>query len=231
MRWRTSSERVVVFEGGPGHQRASTIGAYKHNFQTVDRWDPVVATVGGVWDSLLDQGEDVWAALANSDYHNDKSDYPPCSFSRVHIQVPEQSQRGVLEALQAGSFWAQHGPILDDLLFVAQADGLDLPSVPGEAILLNSVQTVSLHLAIERSADVKHEPLTAELVTNCRSGTAELVLPRTLAATESKTHWTVQQPQAGGDGKSCFARLRIRKQVDNGPDLLAYTNHVRIFID
>lgn len=231
VRWRASSERVIVLEGGPGHQRSSTIGAYKQRFQTIDRWDPVVATVGGVWDSLLDQGEDVWAALANSDYHNDKSDYPPCSFSRIHIQVPEHSQRGVLEALEAGSFWAQHGPILDDLLFVAQAEGLDLPSVPGEAISLNSVQTLSLHLAIERSADAGREPLMAELVSNCHSGTPELVSPRTLAAAESKTHWTLQEPQAGGDGRSCYARVRIRKQIENEPDLLAYTNPIRIFID
>lgn len=231
IRWQVASQRFIGFEGAPGHQRTPTIGSYQQRFQTIDRWDPVVANVGGVWDSLLDQGEDVWAALANSDYHNDQLDYPPCSFSRVHIQVPEHNQRGVLEALEAGTFWAEHGPILDDLLFVVQAHGVDLPSVPGEAISLNSVQMISLHLAIKRSVKARHERLSAELVSNCRSGRPELVTSRILAAGESRTHWELQQLQPGLDGESCYVRMRIRKPVENGPDLLAYTNHVRIFID
>ena len=95
MRWRLASQRMIGFEGAPGHQRSSTIGSYEKRFETVDRWDPVVANVGGVWDKLLDQGHDIWAALANSDFHNDKLDYSPCAFSRVHLQVPERSQRGI----------------------------------------------------------------------------------------------------------------------------------------
>ena len=226
-----ASQQFIGVEGAPGHQRAPTIGSYQQGLQTVDRWDPVVATVGGVWDTLLDQGNDVWAALANSDYHNDELDYSPCAFSRVHVQVPEQTQRGVLEALEAGAFWAEHGPILDDLLFVVQAHGLDLPSVPGEAITLNAVQTISLHVSITRSLETQQANLAAELVSNCRVGKPELVSSRLLAAGESRTRWELQQLQAGLDGESCYVRVRIRKTVANGPDLLAYTNHIRIFID
>lgn len=53
---RRATRRVIGLEGGSGHQRSSTIGSYKKKFVTIDRWDPVVATIGGVWDSLLDQG-------------------------------------------------------------------------------------------------------------------------------------------------------------------------------
>ena len=231
LRWRRVSPRMIGFEGGPGHQRSSIIGSYKKNYETIDRWDPVVANIGGVWDSLLARGEDVWAAMANSDYHNDKLDYAPCTFSRIHFQVPESTEKGVLEALEAGSFWAQHGPVLDDLLFAAHADGLDLPAVPGETISLNAVQTVSFHLAIERNANAAHDPLQTELVSNCRSGTPELVNSRMLSPDETGTSWELQQLQAGADGKSCYARMRVRKQVDNGPDLLAYTNSIRIIIN
>ncbi|HFB65190.1 MAG TPA: hypothetical protein ENJ60_06575 [Aeromonadales bacterium] len=69
----------------------------------MDRWDPVVSEIGGVWDSLLDEGENLWGALATSDFHNHKMDYYPCEFARIHINVPDKSSTGVLKALRAGS--------------------------------------------------------------------------------------------------------------------------------
>ncbi|GAH02846.1 unnamed protein product, partial [marine sediment metagenome] len=105
-RWRSSSKLIVGFEGAPGHQKQANAGVYNGKIATLDRWDPVVAEVGGVWDMLLDRGVNVWGALATSDFHNDSS-YDPCEFAQTHVQIPEKTYRGVIEGLQAGSFWAQ----------------------------------------------------------------------------------------------------------------------------
>lgn len=231
VRWRQLTQHMIGFEGGPGHQRSSITGSYKSHFKTIDRWDPAIAKIGGIWDSLLDRGEDIWAAIANSDYHNDKLDYPPCTFSRTHFQVPEQSQRGVLEALIAGSFWADHGHILDDLLFVVQAQGLELPATPGEAISVNSSDEIEVQLAIKRGEGARNSQLRAELISNCRSGVPELIESHNLGPTESVTSWELRQLRFGADTESCYARIRVRKDVDDGPDLLAYTNPVRIIIN
>ena len=230
-RWRQQNERLIGFEGSPGHQRSPVIGSYDQRFETINRWDPVVANIGGVWDDLLDQGDDVWAALANSDYHNDKLDYAPCAFSRVHLQVSENTQRGVLEALAAGTFWAEHGPILSEVLFVASSNGLDLPAVPGEIIAVPSDQKVTFHLAVQRHLESKHASLMAELITNCLDGKPELVGAKMLAPDESQVQWDFPKVQPGGDGKSCYARSRVRKKTEQKPDLLAYTNAIRILIE
>ena len=52
---------------------------------TEDRWDPAAAVVGGVWDQYIASGDDLWAALASSDYHGSGGDAIPCTFSRIHI--------------------------------------------------------------------------------------------------------------------------------------------------
>lgn len=230
-RWRAAGSRVVGFEGGPGHQQGEPNGAYRERFQTIDRWDPLIAEPGGGWDKLLAQGIDLWAAIANSDFHNDRTDYAPCAFSRIHFQVPAHSTAGVLDALQAGSFWAEHGPILDALQFLVQAPGLEVPAAPGESISLPAGLAVSVRLAIRRSATEPASALQAELISNCADGIPRLQEPRSLPAGESNVSWQLDRMRAGADGRSCFARVRVRKPVVDNPDLLAYSNPIRIIID
>ena len=85
--WRDINDLFIGFEGGPGHQRSGTPGAYRAAIKPLDRWDPVVAEIGGGWDQLLDAGHDVWGALASSDFHEDRNDYPPCRFARTMVTV------------------------------------------------------------------------------------------------------------------------------------------------
>ena len=110
--WHGASKNMLGFEAGPGHQNQSDPGTYKGRFSTIDRWDPVITQIGGTWDKLLGEGNNIWAALATSDFHNYNMDYYPCEFSRTHIFVPENTAEGVLQALHAGSFWADHGQLL-----------------------------------------------------------------------------------------------------------------------
>ena len=105
-----------------------------------------------------------------------------------------------------------------------------MPAVPGEVIAVPAARRISFYLAIERASDTRHEPLLAELISNCRSGVPELMSTQTLMPGNTKTRW-VLQPQAGADGRSCYAGARVRKPVANGPDLLAYTNPVCIIVE
>lgn len=228
--WTHGNSLFVGFEGGPGHQKYKSIGGYAHKHTTVDRWDPVVAEIGGVWDTLLDQGHDVWAALASSDFHNDQGDYYPCEFSRTHVQVPEKTARGVIQALRAGSFWAGHGHILDQLIVLLSAPGLDLPLSPGEAARVESASSLRIRVAVSRGAGANPSPLTIELIGNGRTGHPELLDSNTLPFEKNSAEWSFSNLQQGSDGMSAYFRVRVRKTLENEPDLLAYSNPIRVFL-
>ncbi len=227
-KWRSTSKLMIGFEGGPGHQHSSNIGSYKKPSHTEDRWDPVVSEIGGVWDNLLDQGEDVWGALANSDFHNKNLDFLPCRFSRTHIQIPERNIAGVIEGLRAGSFWADHGRILSKLVFTVDTPGLDFSATPGEIITTNLNSPLTVNLNIERDQGSKSSPLYAELISNCSTGKPALINTLLIATNQSSATWTIDKPQQGSDAKSCYLRIRVRKKNLQEPDLMAYSNPIRV---
>ncbi|MEO3879544.1 PHP domain-containing protein [Rheinheimera fenheensis] len=119
--WRSQYSNLVGFEGGPGHQRqqGNKNASYTYRYRTVDGWDPAVAVIGGQWDKLLQQGMDIWGALASSDYHNDSLDYAPCQFSRTHIHASVNTTTAVLDALRQGQFWGSQGNTINSLQFYA----------------------------------------------------------------------------------------------------------------
>ena len=45
---------------------------------------------------------------------------------------------------------------------------------------------------------------------------------------KKRVDWTLTDPLAGSDGNSAYFRVRIRKPVDDGADLMAYTNALRV---
>ena len=228
--WRGVTPLLAGFEGAPGHQNREAVGSYTERFTTEDRWDPVVAEVGGVWDLLLDQGADVWAALAGSDYHNEGMDHPPCSFSRTHVTPEDPSHEGIIAGLRAGSFWADHGAILDQLLFTLSTEGLVLPITPGERARIDGDAQIALNLSITRGEGALQEELVVELIGNGRSGKPELLSTQRLAAGEEMTSWRFDNLVPGGDGSSAYYRVRVRKQQADAPDLLAYSNPIRVEI-
>jgi hypothetical protein len=229
-RWRQSSRHTWIVEGGPGHQKAREIGSYKYTFRTVDRWDPFVAHIGGEWDSILGEGHDIWAALATSDWHNPSLDEEPCAFARTHVQVPERSPTGILSALRAGSFWADHGRILERVALVLSTPKLELPASPGESVRLHPGQPATLRLTLQRGVGSVGEELQAELIGNGRTGEAELLATALVPADESTVEWSFSDLLPGADGRSCYFRVRVRRRVADGPDLLAYTNPIRVIL-
>ena len=228
--WRKTSALMTGFEGAPGHQRNPMVGSYTGRLRPEHRWDPVAARVGGVWDTLLEQGQNVWGALASSDYHNDGLDYLPCAFSRTFVQVPERSPSGVLKALHAGTYWGSHGRFLNELLFTASAPGLIVPASPGEVIRYRRGGQVRVNLTVGRAGEAGKGPLAAELIGNCSSGKPELLATLALGADQSAAETTVAGLARGADGQSCYLRLRVRKKAPDD-DWLAYTNPIRIKLD
>src|SRR4029077_5345539 len=92
---------LVGSEGAPGHQRANPLGAYPPEVSLNDRWDPIAAEIAGVWDQWLRKGLNVWMALANSDFHNERDDFWPCEFATTWVYAPDRSIEGAIRAIRA----------------------------------------------------------------------------------------------------------------------------------
>lgn len=227
-RWQAAQGLFIGFEGGPGHQRLASPGDYQESHKTILRWDPVAAEIGGTWDRLLDAGHSTWAALAVSDYHNDQKDFAPCAFARTHLRVPQPDYRGVLVALRAGSFWADHGHILEDLAFIAVHPALPMPATPGETILLASSERPVFRVKVRRGVGSANLPVTVELIGNLRDGKPEKLATRELTADEDVFDWTPEAMVPGADAKSAYVRARVIANVSPDGPLAAYSNPIRI---
>ena len=222
VRWRAISPVMAAFEGSPGHQKSSYARMPPH----AHGWDVFASEIGGAWDALLDAGHQVWAATAFSDYHSER-DYPPCTFSRTYIQVPERTHSGVLQALQAGTYWAGHGDVLRYLLFTVSAPKLTVPAAPGETIAIARGATVTTRVALERGPGGDGR-LSVEIIGNCHAGKPALIATLDIEAARQEADAAIPNLLAGRDATSCYLRARVRKRGADGQDLMAYTNPVRL---
>jgi hypothetical protein len=231
-RWRGVNDLVVGFEGAPGHQGREPVGSYSNKEKTIDRWDPVAARPGDAWDTLLQRGIDVTAALANSDFHNqnpnDLNDYWPCEFAESWVKVPDTTVAGLLDALRAGTTFAAHGHIARDVELTISASGLPRPAGVGEVIAVrrDAVVTASLTLTIPE-LDWKREPNhvdSVELIVVRPSRVDVVTLPIVGRGRQS-----VSAPLTVGD-EGLVVRARGRRIVADGPDLMFYTNPIRVTV-
>ena len=223
---------MVGFSGAPGHQAGINLSAYSYKITPLDRWDPVAAEVGGVWDTLLGQGVDLWAARAPSDFHRTTSrekswsDYWPGEFSETWVYAPERSANGVLRALRAGSFFAGHGHIAREVILQVNAPGLERPATPGESVEASAGTPLCISL-------YGHVPASDWSGTENRLDRVEIIaitpegseITATEVPTDAMTLVThsMQVPTNG-----VILRARGRRVIDDGPDLLFYTNPVRV---
>jgi VanZ family protein len=227
-RWRAVNDLVVGFSGAPGHQGMQPVGAYKSALSTIDRWDPAAAEVGGAWDTLLGQGVDFWGAHATSDFHDAKGlgDYWPGEFSETWLYVPERSARGALRALKAGSFFAVHGQIARQVELRVDAQGLPRSAYAGEMIELERGAIVTPQLRFETpQLDWSGEPNridAVELIAVTAAG-ARVVATREPDVSHPAISIDLEVPEEG-----LVLRGRGRRIVEDGPDLMFYTNPVRV---
>jgi hypothetical protein len=228
--WRKVNDLVIGFAGAPGHQRAKPLGSYRYKEKTIDRWDPVAARIGDAWDTLLGQGLDVWAAQAPSDFHNsdprDLNDYWPGEFSETWLYAPEKTHAGVLEAFRAGTFFAAHGHIARQVQLTVDAPGLPRPAWVGETIELPVGTSFTVKLRCQVPITDWREDVNTidriELIAITRESAK--IFAKLSPDKEGSVQDDSLQVPAGG----IVIRARGRRIIQGGPDLLFYTNPIRI---
>jgi hypothetical protein len=230
-RWREISDAVVAFEGAPGHQGSEPIGSYANGEQTVDRWDPMAARIGDAWDLSFQRNVDVHGALAGSDFHSEKprlSDPWPCQFAETWLNVPDRSPTGLFRALRAGAFFGVHGRIARDVELTAQIAGVERPVRAGEHLRLPAPATFTVSLAFtvpdqdwRGEANQIDEVEFIVVTPEAASGVAKKV--------EGTGRLSVSHELVVGK-LGVVVRARGRRIVHDGPDLMFYTNAIRISV-
>ena len=223
---REGAGLVVGAEGAPGHQRATPLCAYGGPIALDDRWDPTVVAPGAAWDRLLQQGVDTWGALAASDFHSERNgDYWPCHFSYTAIYAPDRSISGVLRALRAGSFVGVHGGIVRSAELRVQAPGLDRPALAGEAIQVPSQARLTVDVIADvATTDWEGSPNHIDSIELIGvTVDAARVVATSAPDGNGRWHTDLTMPEGG-----VVLRARGRRIVDGGPDLLFYTNTIRV---
>ncbi|UUM32274.1 PHP domain-containing protein [Vibrio japonicus] len=219
------------FSGAPGHQRmpAERIGAYKTKLKTVDRWDPIVAEVGGVWDTLLGKGVALWGARAPSDFHGPNGDYWPCQFSETKVYARDNSINSIIEALHKGAFFGSHGKVVRDIEFTVNNHFLSRPAVMGETI--TTLKGTDLEISIEISLNGinwKGAPASldeVELIVISGDGVMSKIYNAKDHTNEPVVTIVVSDIKASGD---MAIRWRGRSIQKGNRDYMFYTNPIFI---
>ncbi|MCU1381408.1 MAG: hypothetical protein JWL71_105 [Acidobacteria bacterium] len=230
--WRAVNDLVMTLAGAPGHQGTKPIGSYRYKETPMNRWDPAAARVGDAWDTLLGQGLDVWAAYAPSDFHterlSDLADYWPGEFSETWVYAPERSAAGVMRALRAGSFFADHGRIVREVELRVNADGLPRAAAAGETIALpvDAAIVAQLTFVVPPTAwrTGPNHIDAVELIGIDASG-AKIVAEGPPDTTGAALTFKTRVP-AGG----LVLRGRGFRILETGTRLAFYTNPVRIIV-
>jgi hypothetical protein len=231
--WRAVNDIVIGFAGAPGHQGNKPIGSYGYKELPIDRWDPVAARIGDAWDTLLRDGLDVWAAYAPSDFHTESlsslGDYWPGQFSETWVYAAERSSAGVLRALHAGSFFADHGRIVREAELHVSATGLLRPAGAGEVISVAKNAEVSVDLSFKVPPEawrpgpnhIDH----VEIIGIDHDGARIIAQGRPAESGPAITK-TVQIPDDG-----MVFRARGFSLLETGTRLAFYTNPVRVVVN
>jgi len=230
--WRSVNDVVVGFAGAPGHQGAKPLGSYGSAEKPVDRWDPVAARVGDAWDTMLGEGLDVWAAYAPSDFHDNNysslADYWPGEFAETWVYAPEATSNGVLQALRAGSFFADHGRIVREAELTVAAPGLSRPAGAGEVVAVPKGTNLLVELSYRVSED------------SWRSGPNHIDHVELISIDQHGARVISQgAPQAEGPAfsipvqvttESLVFRARGYRVLETGTRLAFYTNPIRVVV-
>lgn len=227
--WRKRHNSLIGFEGGPGHQKiqGERNGAYSWFYRTVNGWDPAVAIIGGQWDKLLQQQHQFWGALANSDYHTHTMDYLPCQYSRTHILVTENTEKGIFEALKAGRFYASHANFVKDVDFNIETDnGVRLYS--GDQFRLEASTGFRVNLEVELNMrNFEGHPTwldKLELIVITPHNIESLRLYPTVNDKRYSARW-----QGALQSDLVVIRARGAMQLTDGTMHYFYTNPIRLF--
>lgn len=136
----TAPDIIIGMEGAPGHQRnPEARGSYEmehpiflkeyaedyqgpaYHGRTYGGFDYMTARMGGVWDALLSEGRRI-SIFAHSDFHSMAKDFWPGEYSKSHIYLEQETQKGLLDAIKGGQSFVTHGDLISELEFIAQGE-------------------------------------------------------------------------------------------------------------
>ncbi len=217
---------LIGIEGGPGHQRNAPLGAYPDGV-LIDRWDPLVAQVGGAWDGWLARGLNVWAAIADSDFHNEGNDFWPCEFASTQVYAPDRTIDGVIRAIRAGSFFGEHGHIVSNVALQVTVPGMPRPAQAGETVSAAAGVKATVSLRIDASpTDYLGRPSRIDVVELiATSGDKSAIAYSGAPSTPLALSVSLDVPPGG-----LVVRARGRHVVGGEPSLMFYTNPIRIIV-
>ncbi|MBG9986881.1 LPXTG cell wall anchor domain-containing protein [Facklamia sp. DSM 111018] len=164
---------VAGFEGMPGNQLGGDRGEMRDIYGGADE---MIAKVGGVWDSLLGEGRDLYN-YANSDFHfkvssNElySSGYWPSEYSRNYTEVEGNTFQDIVKGLKSGNSWSVFGDLISGLDFFVTAG--DQTATMGETLHLDKNTEANLtirfqetlknnykHLFEDYESDVTNNPI------------------------------------------------------------------------
>jgi hypothetical protein len=217
---KAAPNTLIGFEGAPGHQRGTPPGA-----PLIDRWDPLAAQVDGAWDQWLRKGLKVWAAVANSDFHHEHDDFWPCEFAATWVYAPNRSVEGIIQALRAGSFFAEHGHIAAEVELQAKFDGEPRAVGVGETVVApaGTKTNVSLKMKVPPTDYLGRDNHIDRVELIGVSATNTEVLFAAVPGNPDAFTTTVTVPPGG-----LVLRARGRRTINGEPALMFYTNPIRI---
>jgi hypothetical protein len=223
---RLAAPRVVrAVEGGPGHQKSTPLGSYKKPEMLINRWDPIVAEVGGAWDKWLSAGLDVWGASADADFHGPDGEFWPCEFSSTWIYAPDRSVDGIIRALHAGSYAGEQGHIVERPELRVQADDLPHPVIAGQRLTSRAGKRVTATLTFDvPSKDYAGNDNRIDVVEliGISAGKASVIYSGP-PGTPDAFSVPVTVPPGG-----IVLRARGKRGADGPSALMFYTNPIRI---
>lgn len=228
--WTNENNLFIGFSGAPGHQKSTIPGNYKFLANVENRWDKVVTKAGGVLDQLLDEGQDVFGAIAASDYHSESMDYLPCSFAKTHLITDSASYDSIFKALKYGTFWSSHGNFLSQYKFFIETDKTSKKLAPGEVGIANLGSIALVGFEFERSQDHLYSTLEVNIYTNCATGTPKILDSLIVSELEKTTKAIIPVSFKGKDDRSCYIRSRVETTVDNQV-YVAFSNHIRLIVE
>jgi len=168
----------------------------------------------------------VWAAIADSDFHEEMGDFWPCEFAATWVYAPDRTIAGVLRALHAGSFFAEHGHIAREVTLTLRTEGLSRAAVAGETVEVSpGVGAVASIQVSVPDRDYSGEPNRLD----------ELEI---ISMAENGAQTVHGPPDANGRFESSFKvppagiilRARGRRIVSGGPHFMFYTNPIRVSV-
>ena len=230
--WRAVNDLVMGFSGAPGHQGTKPIGSYKYKETFIDRWDPVAARVGDAWDTLLRPGpRRVGRVRTFRLPHRTASRSRRLLARRIFrdvVYAPDRSAAGVLRALRAGSFFADHGRIVREVELQVNTAGLPRAAGAGETIsVVGTHRSLPIHAAsaANRVAQrTKSHRFAVELIASIN----RVQRSWRKAARHHRGRADAHRARAGG---GLVLRARGFRILETGTRLDLYTNPVRIVVD